>query len=91
MALDRRKEPSGGWENELRERLGRAPKDLDEVIADMARSIAKRKQKKAAAKLMERYQTRDEIERLFQAVLVARPFARAMNEAGEPGDEGVQP
>jgi hypothetical protein len=81
--LYRGKALSLGFAHELRNLLGRTPRELDEVLGKMAKAIAKKKEpKEEALKLLESCSNRDQLDNLYRALLVARPFYRAKNEAG---------
>jgi CRISPR-associated protein Cmr2 len=70
--------------HELRDLLEKTDgwSEIDATIPDLARSIARRKQSQAARDLVEeRVTSRRDLETLTQALLLARPFARARKEA----------
>jgi CRISPR-associated protein Cmr2 len=81
--LYRGKALSLGFAHELRNLLGRTPRELDEVLGKMAKAIGKKKEaKEEALRLLESCSNRDQLDNLYRALLVARPFYRAKNEAG---------
>jgi CRISPR-associated protein Cmr2 len=81
--LYRDKALSLGFAHELRDLLSRTPSELDDVLGKMAKAIGKKKEaKEEALRLLEACSNRDQLDNLYRALLVARPFYRAKNEAG---------
>lgn len=83
VELYARKELSLGFAHELRELLARTPEALGDVASKIALEAARRKEaSQAALELLAAANTRDQLERLYRIMLVARPFYRAKREAG---------
>ena len=77
---------SFGFAHELRQLLDGTPRDLDDVLPDMARALAKKKEKEkkedsAAKKLVKDMGDREELKELVERMLVARKIARAEEDA----------
>ena len=94
-AAYRRKALSFGFAHELWDLLGRTPPDLDEILPDLACSIAKNKKKEdsAAPDLVEKAcrrgdeKYREGLEQLMKCMLVTRKLSKAYRDAfGGPED-----
>ena len=77
------KKLSLGFAHELTELTGRTPSELDDILKDLALTVAgkKRENAKAVSLIQEHVSDRASLSRLSQAMLVARPFYRAIQES----------
>ncbi len=82
IGLYRDEKLSLGLAHEFQDLERRTPRELDDVIIDSARSVAEKKDcSEAADQLLSALHSRAELASLVQAMLVARPFHRAQQEA----------